>query len=136
MFIRFAIAAGIIAVTAPVNHVTPAFAEAGACAAMTGLDTDKDGTIDLAEAQKAAGKVFDKIEHDADKTVDAKEAEGRLSKKELEAADSDNDGTLTKDEYLALVAKRFSAADPDGEGKIDCKELNTPAGEELLKLIK
>ena len=37
----------------------------------------------------------------------AKEAEGRLSKKELAAGDPDNDATLTKDEYLALVAKRF-----------------------------
>jgi len=92
--------------------------------------------MDLAEAQKAAGIVFDKIEGDADKTVDAKESEGRLTKKELEAADPDNDGTLSKDEYLALVAKRFSAADPDKEGKIDCKELSTPEGEALLKLIK
>ena len=136
MLIRFAIAAGLIAVTASMSHVSPALAEAGACPAMTGLDPDKDGTIDLAEAQKAARNVFDKIEHDADKTVDAKEAEGRLSKKDLAAADPDNDGTLTKDEYLALVAKRFSAADPDAEGKIDCKELGTPAGEALLKLIK
>ena len=136
MFIRFAIAAGLIAVTASVSYVSPALAEAGACAAMTAFDPDKDGTMDLAEAQKAAGTVFDKIEHDADKTVDAKEAEGRLTKKELEAADQDNDGTLTKDEYLALVAKRFSAADPDKEGKIDCKELSTPEGEALLKLIK
>jgi hypothetical protein len=134
MFIRFA--AGLIAVTASVNHVTPALAEASTCIAMIGLDSDKDGTIDLAQAQKAAGNVFDKIEHDADKTVDAKEAEGRLSKKEFESADTDNDGTLTKDEYLALVAKRFSAADPDGEGKIDCKELSTPAGEAFLKLVK
>lgn len=136
MFIRFAIAAGLIAVTASFNYVAPALAEAGTCAAMTGLDADQDGTIDLAEAQKAAGIVFDKIERDKDNTVDAKEAEGRLSKKELEAGDPDNDATLTKDEYLALVAKRFAAADPDGEGRIDCKELSTPAGEALLKLLK
>ena len=136
MFIRFALAAGVIATMAAINHTSPALAEANSCAAMTGLDPDRDGTIDLAEAQKAAAAVFDKIEHDGDKTVDAKEAEGRLSKNDLQAGDPDNDGTLTKDEYLALVAKRFSAADPDKEGTIDCKELSASAGEELLKLIK
>ena len=136
MFIRIAIAAAFIAVTASVNYVTPALAEASTCTAMAGLDADQDGTINLAEAQKAAGIVFDKIERNKDSTVDAKEAEGRLSKKELEAGDPDNDATLTKDEYLALVAKRFAAADPDGEGKLDCKELSTVAGEALLKLLK
>ena len=136
MSFRFAMAAGIIAATAFIMHMSPAFAEANACAALKGLDTDQDGSIDLAEAQKAAGLVFDKIERDKDKTVDAKEAKGRLSKKELLAGDPDNDGTLTKDEYLAIVAKRFAVADPDGDGKLNCKELGSAAGAALLKLLK
>ena len=70
MSFRFAIAVGMIAATAFFNHIPPAFAECSHCAAMTGLDTDQDGTIDLAEAQKAAGIVFDKIERDTDNTVD------------------------------------------------------------------
>ena len=135
MFFRFAIAVGIIAATF-ITHSSPASAEASTCAALKGLDTDQDGTIDLAEAQKAAGIVFDKIERDKDNTVDAKEAKGRLSKKELLAGDPDNDGTLTKDEYLAIIAKRFSAADPDGDGKLDCKELGTADGAALLRLLK
>ena len=61
---------------------------------------------------------------------------GRLSKKDLEAADPDKDGTLTKDEYLALVEARFKAADPDNDGKLDAKELNSPAGKDLVKLLK
>lgn len=136
MLLRLAIAAGLVAGMASINHASPALAEEGSCAALAGIDLDHDGSINLAEAQKAAAAVFDKIEHDKDATVDAKETEGRLSKKELDAADPDKDGTLTKDEYLALVAKRFSAADPDKEGTVDCKELTTAAGEELLKLIK
>ena len=67
------------------------------------LDTDNDGTVDLAEAKKAATAEFDKLNKDTDGTLDTKELDGRLSKKDLEAADPDKDGTLTKDEYLALV---------------------------------
>jgi len=100
------------------------------------VDTDKDGTIDLAEAQAAAGKVFDSAETDKDGTVDAKELKGRVSKKDLKAADPDSDGTLDRKEYLALVEQRFKAADPDGDGKLDAKELKTQAGRSLLQLLK
>lgn len=100
------------------------------------VDTDKDVTIDLAEAQAAAGKVFDAAETDKDGTVDAKELKGRVSKTDLKAADTDNDGTLDRKEYLALVEQRFKAADPDKDGTLDAKELKTPAGRSLLQLLK
>ncbi|WP_182592662.1 EF-hand domain-containing protein [Methylobacterium fujisawaense] len=100
------------------------------------VDTDKDGTIDLAEAQAAAGKVFDAAETDKDGTVDAKELKGRVSKTDLKATDTDNDGTLDRKEYLALVEQRFKAADPDKDGTLDAKELKTPAGRSLLQLLK
>jgi hypothetical protein len=54
----------------------------------------------------------------------------------LAAADPDHDGTLTKDEYLALVEQRFSAADPDHDGTLDAKEVNSRAGQALLRLLK
>jgi hypothetical protein len=76
------------------------------------LDTDNDGTVDLAEARKAASALFDKLERDKDGTLDKHELARRLSAKELAAADPDHDGTLTKDEYLAVVEERFRAADP------------------------
>jgi EF hand len=60
----------------------------------------------------------------------------RLTQTELAAADSDHDGTLTKDEYLAIVEQRFSAADPDHDGTLDAKELNSKAGQALLRLLK
>lgn len=100
------------------------------------VDTDKDGTIDLAEAQAAAGKVFDAAETDKDGTVDAQELKGRLSKKDLKAADTDSDGTLDRKEYLALVEQRFKAADPDNDGTLDARELKSPAGRSLLQLLK
>jgi Ca2+-binding EF-hand superfamily protein len=100
------------------------------------LDTDHDGTVDLAEAKAAASALFDKLERDKDGTLDKRELAHRLSAKELAAADPDHDGTLTKDEYLAVVAQRFSAADPDHDGTLDAKELRSPAGRALLRLLK
>ena len=100
------------------------------------LDTDNDGTVDLGEAKAAASALFDKLEHDKDGTLDKQELARRLSTKELAAADPDHDGTLTKDEYLALVEQRFGAADPDHDGTLDAKELNTPAGKALLRLLR
>jgi Ca2+-binding EF-hand superfamily protein len=100
------------------------------------LDTDNDGTVDLAEARKAASTLFDKLERDKDGTLDIRELARRLSAKEFAAADHDHDGTLTKDEYLALVEQRFKAADPDHDGTLDAKELNTAAGRALLRLLK
>lgn len=113
----------------------PALAKSGRMSLIRVLDTDNDGTVDLAEAKAAASKLFDRLEHDKDGTLDKHELTRRLSAKELAAADPDHDGTLSKDEYLALVEARFHAADPDHDGTLDAKELNSPAGKALLKLL-
>src|SRR4051812_11172324 len=113
----------------------PALARSGADPARA-FDTDNDGTVDLAEAKKAASAVFDRLDRDHDGTLDIRELAGRLSAKELAAADPDRDGTLTKDEYLAAVEQRFNAADPDKDGTLDAKELNSAAGKALLRLLR
>jgi Ca2+-binding EF-hand superfamily protein len=100
------------------------------------LDTDNDGTVDLAEAKKAASALFDRLDSDHDGTLDKRELAGRLSAKELAAADPDRDGTLTKDEYLAVVEQRFHAANPDKDGTLDAKEMNSGAGKALLQLLR
>jgi hypothetical protein len=100
------------------------------------LDTDNDGTVDLAEAKKAASALFDRLDPDRDGTLDKRELAGRLSARELAAADPDHDGTLTKDEYLAVVAQRFNAANPDKDGTLGAKELNSAAGKALLRLLR
>jgi Ca2+-binding EF-hand superfamily protein len=100
------------------------------------FDTDADGTLDLAEVKKAAAALFAKIDVDHDGTLDRRELAGRLSGREFAAADPDHDGTLTLDEYLAVVEHRFNAANRDGDGTLDAKELNTPAGRALLRLLR
>lgn len=99
------------------------------------LDTDNDGTVDLAEAKKAAGALFDKLDSDKDGTLDIKELHGRLGRQDFTAADPDKDKTLTKDEYLAAVEQRFKAADPDNDGTVSNAEFRTPAGRALLRLL-
>src|SRR5581483_11557991 len=75
------------------------------------FDTDADGTLDLAEVKKAATALFAKL-------------------------DPDHDGTLALDEYLAVVEQRFNAANPDHDGTLDAKELSSPAGRALLRLLR
>jgi Ca2+-binding EF-hand superfamily protein len=99
------------------------------------FDTDHDGTVDMAEAKKAATDLFDKLDADKDGTLSSKELQGRLSRKDLAAGDPDNDKTLSKDEYLAIVERRFKAADADNDGTLDATELHTPAGRALVRLL-
>lgn len=115
-----------------------AVAKQKSCKALNVVDPDNDGEMTLAEAQKRAGLVFDKLNKDKNKdsTLDAKELRGRMTGKELKAANPDNDGTLDKAEYLAAVAVRFKAANPDGDLTIECDELKTKAGKALYKLLR
>ena len=114
------------------DECSPAFA----ASALSALDSDKDGTVDLAEAKAAATARFDKLEKDNDGTLDHKELKGRVSEKDWAIADPDNDKTISKDEYLAFVEVAFKGADEDNDRTIDAKELRGPAGRALLRLLK
>jgi len=105
------------------------------CPQLKGLDTNSDNTLDLNEAKAAATLLFDKLDTDKDGTLTAKDLQGRLSKDEFAAGDPDKDGTLTHDEYIAIVENRFGAANPDADGTIDCKEAQSKAGHDLLRLL-
>ena len=87
------------------------------------------------KAQAGATKKFAKLNLDNDGTLDAEELSGVLDETVLKAADPDNDGTLDEKEYASLVEAKFKAPNPDNDGTIDQKELDSPAGQELLKLI-
>ncbi|GJD33492.1 EF-hand domain-containing protein [Methylobacterium aerolatum] len=127
----------VTAVALPATLPQPAAARSGGAAkSLKAIDTDNDGTIDLAEAQAAGKATFERLDTDRDGSVDTKELQGRISKKEMKMADPDNDKSVDQKEYDALVAERFKAADPDGDGKLDAKELKTPAGRSLLRLLK
>lgn len=120
----FVVAIGTLAAIAPVAYA------ADSSAAVKAADTDGDGTVDLAEAKKAAMAKFTMMDADKEGTVDPKEAGMDVS-----AVDSDKDGTLDKTEYEAAVTSAFKAADPDGDGTVDAKEMASPAGAKLGAMI-
>jgi Ca2+-binding EF-hand superfamily protein len=115
-----------------VTSASPALAASG----LSALDTDKDGTVDLAEAKAATSALFDKLDVDHDGTLDRKELKGRISAEDWKTAHPDNDKTISKDEYLAFVEGAFKRADRDNDGTIDAKELKSSAGRALLRLLK
>ena len=134
---RVTAALTLAALIVPAGLASPVWARgSGGERTMTMVDTDRDGTIDLKEAQAAGDATFDKLETDKDGSLTTKELGGRVSKKDLKAADGDGDGTLDKKEFAALIEERFKAADPDGDGKLDAKEIKTPAGRSLMQLLK
>lgn len=125
-----------VAIAILCGAVSPVLAGPRRTEAIRMFDTDNDGTLDLAEAKKAASAAFAKLDRDHDGTLDRRELMGRLSEREFAAADPDHDGTLTMEEYLGVVEQRFNAANLDKDGTLDAKELDTKAGRALLRLLK
>jgi len=130
---RFAIAAAVVALLS-LPIVSPARADS-VTDFIVKWDPDHDGTLDMAEINKAADALFDKLDVDHDGTLDMKELAGRVTRSEFAAADKDHDGTLDKSEYESLVAQRFHAANRDNDTTIEANELRTPAGKKLLQLL-
>jgi Ca2+-binding EF-hand superfamily protein len=131
--LRFAIAAAaVVLLSMPV--VSPARADS-ATNFIAKWDPDHDGTLDMAEINKAADALFDKLDVDHDGTLDMRELAGRVTKSEFDAADKDHDGTLDKSEYESIVAQRFHVANRDNDTTIEANELRTRAGKALLKLL-
>lgn len=129
---RGAIGAAVLILIGAAN---PVLAQSRKSTQVGRYDTDGDGTVDLAEAKKAAGDLFDKLDTDKDGTLSFKELHGRLSRKEFTAADTDTDQSLTREEYLAVVELRFKAADRDHDGTISSWEFQTSTGRNLARLL-
>ena len=109
----------------------------GGASVIKSLDTDNDGTLDLAEVKKAASAKFKRLDRDNDGTLDKAEAKSAgIDAKAFARTDPDKDGTLSEAEYLALLERRFKAADPDKDGTLDEAELKTRAGRALVRMIR
>jgi Ca2+-binding EF-hand superfamily protein len=128
--------ASLFALSLPLTMLAASGSPAFAASALSAIDTDKDGTIDLAEVKAAAGALFDKLDVDHDGTLDRKELTDRISAEDWKIADPDSDKTISKAEYMAFVEVAFKRANPDNDATIDMKELKTPAGRALLLLLR
>src|ERR1700691_1765229 len=132
---KLTVTALILGIAGAVTTIAPAqAASASSTAQLKAWDTDHDGTLDLAEAKKAAEAKFDSLDTDHDGTLDKKEMAAAVHGTSFSKADADKDGTLDKSEYLALVEARFKAADTDHDGTISDAELNTKAGQARVRV--
>jgi hypothetical protein len=103
--------------------------------ALKRLNHDSDQTLELPEVLDASTKRFQELNKDNDLTLDKAETAGLVSDAEWKAHNKDHDGTLELDEWLNIVRARFHAADTKKDGKLTVQELDSPAGQELLKLV-
>jgi hypothetical protein len=116
--------------------VSSALASGGRPASFEAIDRDRDGTIDLDEAKRAAVLLFDQLDrHRTGKLSRRQLGYGRMTLAEFSWADRDHDGTLTKDEYLALVERQFRAADLDRDGTVSRAEFKARSGLPLRRLL-
>jgi hypothetical protein len=99
------------------------------------LNHDSDQTLEIPEVIDAATKLFYEINPDHDTTLERKETVGRLTEADWKAVNKDKDNTIEMDEWLAVARQRFNAADANKDGKLTAKELDSPAGQELIKMI-
>ena len=126
LLINAALAAALMA--------SPAWAASGAVV-MKALNHDNDQTLEIPEVIDAATKLFAEINPDGDTTLERDETAGRLTESDWKAVNKDKDQTLEMDEWLSVARKRFLAADANKDGKISVSELDSPAGQQLIKMI-
>ena len=84
----------------------------------------------------AAAARFDELNPDGDDALDEREAAPVLPGEAFRAADTDKNGTVSKAEYLAYVEQMFNAANPDKDGSLDRAELDSKAGQALMKMLR
>lgn len=103
---------------------------------MRAFDVNKDGKLGLAEVKSAAAARFDELNPDHDDSLDEREAAAVLPGEAFRQADTDKNGTVNKAEYLAYVEQIFKMANPDGDGTLDRAELESKAGQGLMRLLR
>jgi len=119
-------------------EASPVSAQMSGADAVKMLDTENDGTVDLAECKAAGAAMFDKLDADKSKTLDQEELgdRGTITIVESPHRRMFFQTRPSKDDYVGYVAKRFELADPDHEGELDAKELETEEGQALVKLLQ
>jgi len=96
-----------------------------------------NGTLTLEQANKAAESHFAKLDTDHDGTVDKKELiPAGVSDKDFTSIDPDKDNLVQKEEYLNLIKQKFSAADNNHNNNLTEDELNSEAGQALMRLLQ
>lgn len=100
-------------------------------------DYGSNETLTLEQANKAADSHFAKLDTDHDGTVDKKELiPAGVSDNDFTLIDPDKDNLVQKSEYTNLVKQKFNAADTSHNNKLTEAELNSNAGQALMRLLR
>jgi len=113
-----------------------ALARGGGPASFAAIDRNRDGTINLDEAKRAAERAFRRLDRRrVGQLSRAQLGPRRLTVAQFSWADRDHDGTLTMNEYLALVEREFRAADRNRDGTVSRAEFHSRDGLPLRRLL-
>jgi hypothetical protein len=104
------------------SALTFALSPSLAASIFSGIDTNNDGATNSASITTG--------------TLTRAELRGRIPEQDWKIANPDNDKTVSKEEYLKYVEYAFKRADTNGDGTVNEKEARTPAGEQLLHLLR
>jgi hypothetical protein len=111
---------------------TAAFAQSD----LDALDANRDGTVDIEEAETKGRDVFRGLDTDMDGVLSAAEIAARLDAGTLAAYDSNANKSLDRNEYAKAIGIEFRNADANGNSRLDADELKSADGEKLLRLVR
>jgi hypothetical protein len=101
------------------------------------VNSNHDKTISLTELNSYASKRFDALNRNGDKTLSRAELGDRISDADFKAANTGKhrDQTLSKREFIRYADLLFREANTKGHHSLSADELNSPAGQKLMKLL-
>ncbi len=117
---------------------TTAYAQSDPAAFLSKVNKDNDKTISLSELNTYAAAKFGELNTKGPKSLSRTEVGGRLSDSDFKAANNGNkkDMTLSKREFVKYVDYLFKEANTKGDKTLSVRELNSPAGQKLIKLLQ
>ena len=117
--------------TTPAPGVAP-----GPAAFIQKWDRSGKGQLDLKGVLNAAVVKFGMLDTEHRGRLTEQQLGGLLTAQDFATANPDGDKTIGAEEWFDLVRRRFYAANPDNDGSLSADEIETPAGQALVRLLQ
>ena len=98
-------------------------------------DRSGKGLLDMKGVFHAAIVKFENLDQNQKGRLTQEQLLPVLSAQEFAAVNSDGHTTIGAEEWFNLVRQYFNAANPDNDGSLTADELETPAGQALVRLL-